>query len=245
MLLDMSVNESSSELCDLELSYSCLEFKMNYLESRKAITPFLCKTDTSETDADITSSSEDNEEEDGSERVRNTKWYNMNYSEKLNGSYFSPYSILRCTCGLCVAMPTAAESICCADLKKIQGKKEEEEVYIASQHPGFQSVCLDVLVLQTAYFSLQQHYGKEAPQGTVQQYVLIVSSFIVRYLLESMYCLFSNLGSIDTQHTGSWSGGAGAGWGKVRVQLPSCTVAKIRNTFPSKTYTGFKYPTLN
>ena len=29
-----------------------------------------------------------------------------------------------------------------------------------------------------------------------------------------MYCLFSNLGSIDTQHTGSWSGGPGAGWGK-------------------------------
>ena len=42
------------------------------------------------------------------------------------------------------------------------------EVDCITLHPGFQSVCLDVWVLQTAYFSLRQHYGKDAPQGTVQ-----------------------------------------------------------------------------
>lgn len=34
------------------------------------------------------------------------------------------------------------------------------------------------------------------------------------------------------------------GWlGKhVRVTLPSCAVCKIRDQFPSSSYTGFKYP---
>ena len=37
-------------------------------------------------------------------------------------------------------------------------------------------------------------------------------------------------------------------WGwlgkRVRVVLPSCAVNKIRTTFPSVNYAGFKYPTL-
>ena len=167
-LIDMSVDESSSESCDLELSYSSSEFETNDLESGKSITPFLYEPEASETDPDIASSPEDSEEEDGSERVGNTEWYNMNYNEKIERLPFFPFP-LRCACGLCVAMPTAAESICCAELKKIQEKKEAEEVHCITIHPGFQSVCLDVWVLQTAYFSLRQHYGNDAPQGTVQQ----------------------------------------------------------------------------
>ena len=82
-LLDMSVEESSSESCDLELSYSSSEFETNDLESGKGITPFLYEPEASETDADIASSPEDSEEEDGSERVGNTEWYNMNYNGKI------------------------------------------------------------------------------------------------------------------------------------------------------------------
>ena len=37
-------------------------------------------------------------------------------------------------------------------------------------------------------------------------------------------------------------------WGwlgrSVRVVLPSCAIKKIRDSFPSETYSGFKYPTL-
>ena len=32
---------------------------------------------------------------------------------------------------------------------------------------------------------------------------------------------------------------------RYRVILPSCAVNKIRQTFPSETYTGFKYPALS
>ena len=41
VLLDMSVDESSSKSCDLELSYSSSEFETNDSESEKAITPFV------------------------------------------------------------------------------------------------------------------------------------------------------------------------------------------------------------
>ena len=73
MLFDMSVDESSSKSCDLELLYSSSEFETRDLESEKAITPFVYKPEASKTNADIASSSEDSAEEDGSERVGNAE----------------------------------------------------------------------------------------------------------------------------------------------------------------------------
>ena len=90
VLLDMSVDESSSKSCDLELSYSSSEFETNDLESGKGITPFLYEPEASEMDADSASLPEDSEEEDGFERVGNTEWYNMNYNEKIEWLPFSP-----------------------------------------------------------------------------------------------------------------------------------------------------------
>ena len=59
------------------------EFETSDLESRKVITPFLYEPEASETNTDIASLPEDSEEEDGSERVGSTEWYNMNYNEKI------------------------------------------------------------------------------------------------------------------------------------------------------------------
>ena len=56
-------------------------------------------------------------------------------------------------------MPTSTESVCCEEIPQTQEKKECEEVSCITLHPGFASVCLDVWVLQTAYFSLRQEYG--------------------------------------------------------------------------------------
>ena len=72
-MLDMSVDESSSKSCDLELSYSSSEFETNDLESEKDITPFVYKPEASKTNTDIASSPEDSMEEDGSERVGNAE----------------------------------------------------------------------------------------------------------------------------------------------------------------------------
>ena len=75
----------------------------------------------------------------------------------------------RCVCGHCIAMPTSEECVCCEEIPQIQQKKENEEVSCITLHPGFASVCLDVWVLETAYYSLQQHYGSKAPKGTVAE----------------------------------------------------------------------------
>ncbi len=66
-------------------------------------------------------------------------------------------------------MPTVEESICCEEIEKVKEKMELETVCCITSHPGFQSVCLDVWVLQTAYYSLRQHYGNNAPQGTITE----------------------------------------------------------------------------
>ena len=50
------------------------------------------------------------------------------------------YYYCRCQCGNCVNMLTNHECICCCEL-------------------GFESMCLDVWVLQAAYFSYRYHYG--------------------------------------------------------------------------------------
>ena len=36
-------------------------------------------------------------------------------------------------------------------------------------HPGFQTVCLDPWVLQTAYYSYGQHYGEYAVEGATNE----------------------------------------------------------------------------
>lgn len=67
-------------------------------------------------------------------------------------------------------MKTIEESICCKEVENVVQKMEEvDDCSCITLHPGFQSVCLDVWVLQTAYYSLRQHYGKDAPQGTMEQ----------------------------------------------------------------------------
>ena len=67
----------------------------------------------------------------------------------------------RCQCGNCEAMTTSHESICCFEVDRVVEKKEEgsSAVSYIIDHEGFHSVCLDVWVLQTAYFNYRQHYG--------------------------------------------------------------------------------------
>ena len=68
-----------------------------------------------------------------------------------------------------MAMPSAVECVCCEEVPQIKEKKEREKVDCITLHPGFSSVCLDVWVLQTAYFLLQQHYSSNAPQGSIAE----------------------------------------------------------------------------
>ena len=55
-------------------------------------------------------------------------------------------------------MPTRRECISCCEVESIVEKKQEN-VNCIINHEGFQTVCLDVWVLQAAYFNYRQHYG--------------------------------------------------------------------------------------
>ena len=53
-------------------------------------------------------------------------------------------------------------SICCSGVDRVVEKKEEESSALSCiiDHKGFiYGMCLDVWVLQTAYFNYWQHYG--------------------------------------------------------------------------------------
>ena len=66
-------------------------------------------------------------------------------------------------------MLTVEESVCCKELERVQQKMEEANLIgCITDHPGFQSVCLDVWVLQTAYFAYRQGNG-HLPQNDVHE----------------------------------------------------------------------------
>ena len=57
-------------------------------------------------------------------------------------------------------MPSCRECICCCEIDRMVMKKEEDasEISCITDHEGFESVCLNVWVLQAAYFSYRYHY---------------------------------------------------------------------------------------
>ena len=60
-------------------------------------------------------------------------------------------------------METSRECVCCKEVSRIMDKVGELEdtshVGCITEHPGFATVCLDIWVLQTAYYQYRQHYG--------------------------------------------------------------------------------------
>ena len=58
-------------------------------------------------------------------------------------------------------MTTSHESICFSEVDRVVEKKEEGSSAVSCiiDYEGFHSVCLDVWMLQTAYFNYRQHYG--------------------------------------------------------------------------------------
>ena len=61
-------------------------------------------------------------------------------------------------------METSRECVCCKEVSRVMDKVDELDESSASigcitEHPGFATVCLDVWVLQTAYYQYRQHHG--------------------------------------------------------------------------------------
>ena len=81
---------------------------------------------------------------------------------------YSPM-LCRCACGNCIVMPSAQECVCCKEVHEVASKTSSAGVDCIILHPGFESVCLDVWVLQTAYYSYRQHYGENGVEGAMNE----------------------------------------------------------------------------
>ena len=69
-------------------------------------------------------------------------------------------------------MPTSVECACCREVSAVVAKIDElgdTSVISITQHPGFASVCLNVWVLQAAYFQYRQEHGVPASLFTLQE----------------------------------------------------------------------------
>ena len=91
-----------------------------------------------------------------------SKLYRMCHTDKL----------CRCVCSHCSIMATSIKRVCCREISTIVAKVDElgdTSVLCITQHPGFQSVCLDVWVLQTAYFQYRQEYGIPSSMISMQE----------------------------------------------------------------------------
>ena len=75
-----------------------------------------------------------------------------------------------CQCDNC-HMPTSIESICCCEMDKVAQKKGQNNtpVNCITEHDGFNSVCLNVWVLQAAYYSYRQDYGGSSSPSSIQE----------------------------------------------------------------------------
>ena len=60
-------------------------------------------------------------------------------------------------------MDTGIECVCCQELEKVVEKVSENdtEVSCITNHEGFEAVCLNRWVLQTAYFVYRERYGSD------------------------------------------------------------------------------------
>ncbi|XP_062605333.1 uncharacterized protein LOC134267130 [Saccostrea cucullata] len=189
-------SEVSEDELSLDLSCGSSSFDENIETDPNSIAPFRFEPYASSSDEESVEV-ERADYDDNNTRLQNTEW---------------------CTCGNCIVMPTAAECVCCQEVDRVHALLEESEnaINCITFHPGFHPACLNVYVLQIAYYQYRQQYNESIPD----------SSEMYRY---TAY-----------RQLARWA------WGylgkKVRVVLPSCAVAYIRNTFPSGSghYTGFK-----
>ena len=137
----------------------------------------------------------------------------------------------RCLCSNCQMMDREAECLCCMECGRTTFKLDDNITVLRkssrftciTQHPGFQSVCLDPWVLQVAWLAYKQAYEQiyDGPQHkkyrhiAYRQYVRWVYGYVGR---------------------------------NIRVPLPSCAVSCIRAHYPPPgdeeyfQFTGFLYP---
>ncbi|KAK3731611.1 hypothetical protein QZH41_015865 [Actinostola sp. cb2023] len=122
-----------------------------------------------------------------------------------------------CSCNNCKTMHTGTESVCCRENAKVLDKLPEGLLCITKLE-DFTVVCLNKAVLETA---LSQYVESE---GFIDDEPLNDTYRYIAYR-QWTYWTHGKLGK------------------KIRIPIPSCVVAKIRNCYPSEygQYKGFEY----
>ena len=71
-------------------------------------------------------------------------------------------------------MPSGTECVCCKEITQIPNKTSSEGVGCITLHPGFQGVCLNPWVLETAYYTELPTalYGEHAVEGDLNKYTV-------------------------------------------------------------------------
>lgn len=70
-----------------------------------------------------------------------------------------------CSCTRCLIMQEESESTCCQEAERvleqvtIYNQETDSQILCITHHPGFQTVCLDRYVLDTAYLQFKQEHG--------------------------------------------------------------------------------------
>ena len=65
-------------------------------------------------------------------------------------------------------VPTAEECICCCEIRAVVNKMETTGVLCNTEHEGFDAVCVNVWVLQAAYYQYKQQY-EHSSQNTLHK----------------------------------------------------------------------------
>jgi len=68
-------------------------------------------------------------------------------------------------------MPTGAECVCCCEIARVVDKLEGTGAPCITEHEGFNAVCLNIWVLQTAFYQYKQQYGKQSEKLGLNEYV--------------------------------------------------------------------------
>lgn len=84
------------------------------------------------------------------------------------------FSLFRCQCGNCASMATFRECVCCKEIAPMAAMIESMSVPCIIQHPGFRTVCLDIYVLQTAYYHYRQQYHHQIQDTNKQVSIIVV-----------------------------------------------------------------------
>ncbi|XP_063407908.1 P2X purinoceptor 7-like [Mytilus trossulus] len=122
-----------------------------------------------------------------------------------------------CDCGNCNSMTTADECVCCSDISAVSYLMQPDDLNCITEHEVFIANCLNRHVLQVSMYAYMEHIGPFDDNEPInEKYRFMAYRRFVQWI-------WHRLG----RHN--------------RKILPACVVKKIRDSFPSEEYCGFKY----